>query len=256
MPDEEPPKILEPKAIPHSLRLGLRTLALSIFAVLVLTPTWAQHVANLVAIVFGIGAVYVSTIEPAILQWIVQRLRWAYSKRDSQSGTEADADKVQSRTEAGAAKSTSSRLTAKAVDPQTPLRLADETARQSNWPVWFGALGIAGMLVATWAVANGPRPTPSRPIQPQPAEPILGPVVESPLVEPGSQPPSEEQFFTITTGDTCYEIAAVCTGNPERFVELGSPVNNELDVSSRDLCLIRPGERLRLPPEWPTECAD
>lgn len=221
----------------------------------------AAHIASIVTIVVPIGGFYIAALEPKILNLIVQRLRWAYETRIWEPKRRGLNATVTERPEAKPARQMKAARLTKGKPLPKPKPRFNWRRLQPDGPAFAAVLGITCML--TFAVFFGrsqgrlvvPYETPPE------APPVRPPIESGPPDEPViDDPPADtaasQPFIIVRAGDTCYEIAAACTGDAERFVELGPPLNEGLDVSNRSLCLIRPGDRLKLPADWPTECAD
>lgn len=87
------------------------------------------------------------------------------------------------------------------------------------------------------------------PIDPPPAE------TSAPVEERAAQlpPPTPATVpYSVTANSRCYALAQQCTGDGDRWVELG-PLNG-IDTSNPNFCLIREGETIQRPADW--NCPD
>lgn len=231
-----------------------------------------ERVANVTTVAFTVGTFYIATFEPEFLGWIIDRARrlfdlqrrrkQTHSKRKWFTFARRTAEPGSTRAAAERTKPNTHEINASG-DPRVVARSEDATDNP-NARSRQQLLLICGSLGALFlfAVANrsGRATSEDHLANPVPAAAEVNIVAEEdagPTVENGSasiEADLQPMFFRIAANDRCYTIAARCTGDGERFVELGPPANNWLDVSNRDYCLIKPGQDLKLPDGWPSEC--
>jgi len=109
------------------------------------------------------------------------------------------------------------------------------------------------------AIPTAPLPAPSAPAAPLPgpaappvplppiAPPAAGPAVPIPSAPPPPTPDTAVRFYVVESGDNPSKIAQKFTGDPNRWREM-SRLNPEANLGAGR---IYPGQRLRIPPDWP-----
>ncbi|WP_162173823.1 LysM peptidoglycan-binding domain-containing protein [Hyphomonas johnsonii] len=259
-------------------KLVLRCVAISIAlgSYIWLSAASLSKIADWTAILFTWGGLYLAVFEPKALGWIISRVaafvrqwdkgtaQWPnfwVSVKNSWSGLNW---RRLRRRKPAARKRTGpkTRVAPAPIVPSNVQRGNGSTPLVGDESIRLAI--VAAALVALVAILLL-TPTPEQAAESTPGVPPsdVVEIVETPdeaisgiLDAPASIQPQVEtdRHKLIRTGDTCWTIAERCTGNAERFVELGPPVNDWLDVSNREFCPINPGEVLNIPDDWPTDC--
>lgn len=229
------------------------------------SDTQLSRWASWTTIVFTVGAVYAVNVEPQFVAWLVERVQLFIKPKRKQAKTEAITEPklfqpVRKRSWWPFGWPAANSQPVEAQDKvRAPSSGNRSVSRTSLTPIasrkHVGWLILVCLIVLLFLFPKPDRkPDVSEPLPPSRTEPVVTPPTEFPI-EPeivvGNQ---RQRFVTVVLGDRCYTIAARCTGNGENYVDLGPPVNDWLDVSNRALCLIRPGDQLRLPNDWPENC--
>ena len=271
----------EPKTEPSVgwiAKLVLRCVAIAIAlgSYISLSAASLSKIADWTAILFTWGGLYLAVFEPKALGWIISRVAafvrqwdkgtaqwpnyWAAVK-NSWSGLNwrrLRRRKSTARNRTGP----QTRAVPAPVVPSNVQRGKASTPLVGDESIRLAI--VAAALVALVAILLF-TPTPEQAAESIPAVPpsdvveivgtpdeAISDILDAP---PSIQPQVEtDRQKLIRIGDTCWTIAERCTGNAERFVELGSPLNDWLDVSNREFCPINPGEVLNIPDDWPTDC--
>ncbi len=239
------------------------------------------RLANWVSFVWPIATLYIVTLEPHFLAWVIAKVRRAFeigqakknrrrvgwfswqSRRGNETGERP--------TESSKDSNDAAILIDEGLNSREGIVGSIESRVQASReqigasPISIVGLAILGMFVAA-GVFQSDRMTSAI------SAPRIETIVELPkdVVEVNPVPersPEETQegllqsqtgrsYIEVQAGDTCYGIAISCVGDGERFVELGGAANDWLDVSNRERCLIRPADKLKLPDKWPSGCAD
>lgn len=244
MQSPEMPDSQDPRNDDGLLKWFSRFVLVGAASFLLFKPTWTAHLANWFTLVSIVGGFYIATFEPKVLAWLIERvskflalrklgkakLRWP---RFSFPGIPIASSKTR----------------------PTSYKTGDESVSGSVVPVWIvmGTILAALLLIPlTGRVGPHKKEEPTYPMiakKQLPTETLTEPVEIM-------QTPSRKSYrvHKISPNDRCYTIAIACTGDGERFVELGPPVNPNLDVSNREFCLIEVGEQLNIPNDWPKDC--
>jgi hypothetical protein len=117
----------------------------------------------------------------------------------------------------------------------------------------LAAVGIVAAINFFGSPGRGPSPPAVAPVTG--VEPT--PTASAP--PPGPPPPAKSLRFLVKQGDSCWKIAAECSGDAKNLDKLGPPLN-AIDVTD-PLCPIdggdaqNPGETINLPSDW-RSCPD
>ena len=228
-----------------------------------------SRLANWATFVSLAGGFYLAVVEPQILAWIIHRVSrilvqarsgikiklpfpFAFPTLRFAKGNEAPvhSDKTEE-------------LTPETENREEFVRKKETKTDQPASPMWQFCIALILMLLLAFFAKS---PLPENGLPKVEVGPKKGPTEDLgksrepslPAVKPedGQESAPTERFHTITNSDRCYTIALSCTGDGERFVELGPPTNMNLDVSNRDYCHLVPGQSLNIPQSWPEGCPE
>lgn len=262
-------KASSPKVeIPPWLKWVLRTLLLfgAYWLAFQASKDTVSRAADATSVIFTIGAFYIATVEPEILGWLIERARVIYKRsrektkkirKTPRSEGRSDDYPIQIPDDPLDGQFQTSASTEIFDDRGSSDSVEAKASRNSSIVLLAISVGIALLFVGAYFVAKARYPQTSKPVI---AESLIDDE-DTPefnrdatsLIE-GTAPEHTANFVRVRTGDTCFSIAEACTGDGERFIELGAPVNDWLDVSNRRFCLIHPNDEIILPESWGASC--
>lgn len=248
--------------LPFWVRLVFRIVALAAGVLLLFFADGKllSRLANWATIVSLVGSFYLAIFEPQVLAWLISRVSKFLKHGSNRKVIKPPFPKPKFtiRKKRNAPPENIDKVVPANTPSNQPRRVLKESqTKQSFSPLWIIFIIIFTMFFLPIFIGTGPSTYNDSTLIAVDEKIVLEDSNE--LIDSSSNVVDEEvkqqsistkTAHIITSSDRCYTIAFDYTGDGERFVELGPPINMGLDISHRDYCHIVPGENLNIPESW------